>query len=436
MTSRDDLPLFNLRAVVQETGLTPDALRAWERRYGLPHPERTSGGHRLYSKREIETLKWLVARQQEGLSISKAVRLWNQLRREGNDPLLMPEYASSHPSPEVQIAAEGSTVAGLCEAWISACLDFNEQRADDVLTQAFGLYPAELVCVHVLQEGLAAIGRGWYRSEVSVQQEHFASELAMRKLESLVAASPVPTRPTQILAACPPNEDHVFGLLLLTFLLRRRGWPVLFLGANVPIEDLVASLAGRKIPLVVSAAQLLNTVADLAEMARVLRDAGVRLAYGGSIFARSPRLKERIPGFYLGDHLEHAPGVVEQLVTSPPPMPPVPDHLQVNPATRQGFLAQVPRLESLVRESMEGTEIRPHQMASANQDLSRVIMAALTLGDAVYLEDEVGWVRDRLASQGVALPTIERYLRAYSQALKDQLDPYGDPILAQLIPHL
>ncbi|MCA9937221.1 MAG: MerR family DNA-binding transcriptional regulator, partial [Anaerolineales bacterium] len=39
-----------MKVVVQETGLKPDTLRAWERRYGVPSPERTAGGHRLYSQ--------------------------------------------------------------------------------------------------------------------------------------------------------------------------------------------------------------------------------------------------------------------------------------------------------------------------------------------------------------------------------------------------
>ena len=76
-------PRFNLKAVVQQTGLKPDTLRAWERRYGLPTPERSSGGHRLYSRRDIDTIKWLIARQQEGLSIKRAVEQWRQIEADG-----------------------------------------------------------------------------------------------------------------------------------------------------------------------------------------------------------------------------------------------------------------------------------------------------------------------------------------------------------------
>src|SRR5574342_1000362 len=80
-------PVFNLKVVLKETGLPADTLRAWERRYGLPVPERTPGGHRLYSQRDIETIKWLMKRQAEGLSISRAVDMWNEQIASGTDPL-------------------------------------------------------------------------------------------------------------------------------------------------------------------------------------------------------------------------------------------------------------------------------------------------------------------------------------------------------------
>jgi DNA-binding transcriptional MerR regulator len=51
-------PIYNLKAVVAETGITADALRAWERRYSLPQPGRTEAGHRIYSRRDIDVIKW------------------------------------------------------------------------------------------------------------------------------------------------------------------------------------------------------------------------------------------------------------------------------------------------------------------------------------------------------------------------------------------
>ena len=56
----DSTPIYNLKAVMQEVGLSAATLRAWELRYGVPKPQRTAGGHRLYSRQDIEMLKWLV----------------------------------------------------------------------------------------------------------------------------------------------------------------------------------------------------------------------------------------------------------------------------------------------------------------------------------------------------------------------------------------
>ena len=77
MNQADNTPIYNLKAVVRQTGLKPDTLRAWERRYGLPSPQRTESGHRLYSQHDVEVIKWLTERQNEGLSIGRAIDLWH-----------------------------------------------------------------------------------------------------------------------------------------------------------------------------------------------------------------------------------------------------------------------------------------------------------------------------------------------------------------------
>jgi len=82
-------PRFNLGVVVQETGIQPDTLRSWERRYQLPNPQRSSGGQRLYSRYDIDLLKWLLKRLDEGERISQAVTQWRQLEAHGQDSLLL-----------------------------------------------------------------------------------------------------------------------------------------------------------------------------------------------------------------------------------------------------------------------------------------------------------------------------------------------------------
>src|SRR5512141_2226556 len=124
-------PAYNLKVVLKETGLPADTLRAWERRYGLPVPQRTPGGHRLYSERDIHTIKWLMARQAEGLSISRAVDLWNEQIASGSDPLAgtLPSAITLLSVPAVLSQSVETTLDALRSHWIMACMNFNESAA-------------------------------------------------------------------------------------------------------------------------------------------------------------------------------------------------------------------------------------------------------------------------------------------------------------------
>ena len=77
----DNQPIYNIKAVVEATGLAAATFRAWERRYGTLTPGRTEGGYRLYSASDIATLQWLKQRVGEGLSISQALALLSRSRR-------------------------------------------------------------------------------------------------------------------------------------------------------------------------------------------------------------------------------------------------------------------------------------------------------------------------------------------------------------------
>src|SRR5512142_2905260 len=123
-------PAFNLKVVLKETGIAADTLRAWERRYGLPMPQRSAGGHRLYSQRDIETIKWLMRRQMEGLSISRAVELWKEQTASGADPLA----ASVQP---VFNPAASANLESLRRDWLAACFQFDTVAAEQILNQAF-----------------------------------------------------------------------------------------------------------------------------------------------------------------------------------------------------------------------------------------------------------------------------------------------------------
>ena len=309
-------PAFNLKVVLQETNIAADTLRAWERRYGLPMPQRTSGGHRLYSQYDIETIKWLLARQSEGLSISRAVDLWNDHNASGVDPLagFTPStLTSTQATPAIYISPD-TNLDSLRTQWIAACMQFSESNSEQILNQAFSMFPVESVCMEILQKGMAEIGGLWYENGASVQQEHFASGLAMRRLDALLSASPAPTRNQTVMVGCPPNEWHTFTPLLLSLLLRRRGFNVIYLGANVPAEQFEETVKSVNAKLVILVAQTLITAASLQTTALALTNLRTPVGYGGRIFNLQSNLANCIPGYYLGVSLPSALDTVEKLL--------------------------------------------------------------------------------------------------------------------------
>ena len=433
----DELPTFNLKAVVRETSLKPDTLRAWERRYGLPNPRRTPGGHRLYSQRDIDTLKWLMERQDEGLSISRAVDLWHRLETDGQDPLQEEEEESDGVLPIAAAALQaGDPLIQLRQQWIDACLEFDEQRAEQTLAQVFALYPIETAVVQVLQKGLADIGLGWYEGNITAQQEHFASALAMRRLETLVGATPPPTRQGRVLIACPPEEEHTFGPLLLTLMMRRRGWNVVYLGANVPLARLESTIKRARPQLVVFTAQTLPTVANMLPMTQLLQRDQVPCAYGGLIFTLLPTLRDRLPGYYLGDRLDEAPQIIDDLLSEPPR-----NHSFPVQRIEMTYIKAVAHyrdrqamIEAQIWDELRALKLPDTHLARANSDFSRYIKAALTLGDINLLGDDIAWVEAVLTNLHYRIPSkqIRNYLNGYLEACRTHLDERGAPLIEWL----
>lgn len=418
-------PTYNLKAVVQETGLKPDTLRAWERRYGIPTPERTAGGHRLYSQHDIEMLKWLVTRQDEGLSISRAVDLWQALMVEGKDPLQI--YQAPGSDSAENALSVGDSLIQIRDAWIDACLSFNEQKADSVLAQAFALYPIETVCLQILQRGLAEIGLGWASGNVSAQQEHFASALSMRRIENLIAATPNPTRPQRLLIGCPPEEEHIFAPLLITLLLRRRGWDIVFLGANIPLARLEATIRAAQPQMVILTAQTLPTAATLLSMAYILQQENVLLGFGGGIFNHKPALRGRIPGYFLGEKLGQTSQFVEQILNTPRPCRPVEPPAPAYEHALQHYREQQARLEAYVWEEFRSTPtpMPPTALAAANRNFGRIILAALELGDITQAASDF-----HEAARLLSIPQHEiAFLNAYHRAMVKALDKRGQLII-------
>ena len=121
----------------------------------------------------------------------------------------------------------------------------------------------------------------------------------------LIASAPPPSRPERVIVATAPNDFHVFSPLLLTYLLRRRGWDVIYLGADVPADELESTIALVKPGLVIISASY-YIQPPISHLARSLTNQEAALAFGGLIFNHNPSMRRVIPGHFLGQTIEEA----------------------------------------------------------------------------------------------------------------------------------
>ncbi len=422
-------PIYNLKAVVEQTGVSADALRAWERRYGLPLPSRTEAGHRSYSQRDIDAIKWLVARQDEGLRIGRAVKLWKTLKEEGQDPLRsMPLPADGRVRREVA----GQTIASLRDEWVSASLRFDERAAQSALTQALAVYPPDRACSQVILAGVAEIGRRWYSGEVTAHQEHFASQLAIRRLQTLLQAAPPPTRRGRVLTACPPHEEHSLGLLAFSLLLRRAGWSVTYLGPNVPCQRLEEAVVATEPSLMVMAAHQLHTAASLLEVAKLLENREIVLAFGGHIFDQGLGISDCVPGYFLGPDVDRAVREAERLLTMPLRIPDVDARCREDKRARAAYRRHRAALEADVEKGFEDLAIDPQALQELNEILGGAIDAALAFGDIGLADYQLDWLYALHPGHRPSGEQLDDYLEVYSSAAERVLDETGAVVVGWL----
>jgi MerR family transcriptional regulator, light-induced transcriptional regulator len=260
--------------LARRTGTSPELLRAWEQRYGLLEPSRSSGGFRLYSDEDetrVLTVKRLIA---DGLSASEAARA----------------TLGGAAIPDAEVGSIADSLAGE----LRDALDrFDEVGTNEVLDRLLAALSVETVLQDVLLPYLRILGDRWARGEVSVAQEHFASALIRGRLLGLARGWGAGSGPAVVLA-CPPGEEHDLGLIIFGIVVSRRGWRVTYLGQDTPfatIQEAVDAVDPQLVVLAVSEGTDLDANADavqrLAERVPVaVGGAGVTEEAGAALGAR------------------------------------------------------------------------------------------------------------------------------------------------------
>jgi methanogenic corrinoid protein MtbC1 len=426
MALPEKTPTFNLKAVLSETGIKAHTVRAWEKKFGLPRPTRSKGKHRIYTQHDISIVRWLMARLDEGMTIRRAAELWQNIESKGGDPL---EYISYQIDELNAIFESGDTLTDLRAAWIDNCLKFDDAATEKFLMQAFAIYPIKMVCLEILQKGLSKIGDLWFENKATVQQEHFTSAKTLNRINALLAAAPTPTRLGRLLVACAPNEEHTFGILLLSLLLRYQGWNVIYLGADLPISQLESTVNSIKPDLAILSAQRLETAATLAKATRTLTKLGIPSAFGGSIFNLIPSLRYHVNGHFLGETVEDAIHVINKIMTFDPPMHEA-DSVSENYQTAlKHFDSTRYLIDFDIRQKLEKENIPFVYLEDTNSRLKKDILAALTLGEISLVNSELKLSQQLMNNYGISSDMQKKYFQAYHQSAKKRLNRDGKIII-------
>lgn len=258
---------FPIGRVTELTGIAPVTLRAWERRYGLPTPHRTASGHRLYSMSEVEQLRRIQTLMAAGYSISRAVE---RLR------------AEEAQQEGVGALPESNPWLGYRQRLIEAVDNFDTAALDNAYNDPLALFPVDLVIDQVLLPVLEQIGEEWQELPDGIAREHFFSAFLRNKIGTRFHHELQRRQGPSLILACLPGEVHEMGLMLAGLVAGARGFRVLYLGANLPLEQL-PPVSDKVSPaaIVLSATTIAIDPAMSSTLQRLVQDIKAPVYIGG-----------------------------------------------------------------------------------------------------------------------------------------------------------
>ena len=280
--------LHPVRVVTQRTGLSPDLLRAWERRYRVVEPRRSPGGQRLYSDADIERLRQLHRAVLAGHTIGQAARLdrpaLERLSREGTAP---PVGTPEAPDP---------AIAGALAECLGATERLDGVGLERTLRTAALRFSVPVLLDRLLAPFLAEVGARWEAETLQPVHEHLASVAVHRLLLWLVEAAPVKADAPLLAVTTPAGQRMELGALMVAASAAAEGWRVAWLGPDLPARDVL--LAAETLEPAALAISLVHQTRDPAlhrELEAIARGLAGRspLLVGGRAAAPHALMLER-----------------------------------------------------------------------------------------------------------------------------------------------
>jgi MerR family transcriptional regulator, light-induced transcriptional regulator len=287
---------YTVNEVEERTGVPATTLRQWERRYGVPKPERSHSGYRLYSDADLRDIRTIKRHVDDGVPASRAAEMARRT----------PATEGTGPRPLDELRRE----------LVAALVALDEPTADRVLAEAHALHGVDEVVLDLMHNTMVDIGTLWHDGTIATTTEHFASAYLHGRLRQIMMFSGVDRSGPAVIVACAPLDQHDIGAMMLAVMLRRSGFQVYYLGANTPVEDLAGMASHVHPAAVLISASSVDAVQQLLRQRESLRGIAPVLGFGGNGFNADPRRAELAGGVFLADNIGDAVSRLHALVAA------------------------------------------------------------------------------------------------------------------------
>jgi len=213
---------FTIKELETLTGVKAHTIRIWEQRYNFLKPSRTSTNIRTYNNEELKTLLNVALLNKYGYKISRIDEMPSELRSREIISLQYSEAQSEH----------------LVNSLIGCMIDLDIQNFEAILNRSIASTGIGTTITTIIFAFLEKIGILWQAGRINPAHEHIVSHIIQQKLIAATEALPPANRQNPlVLLFLPEAEYHELGLLFVNYLMRKRGLPIIYLGANVPLKD-------------------------------------------------------------------------------------------------------------------------------------------------------------------------------------------------------
>jgi DNA-binding transcriptional MerR regulator len=260
--------IYTIKYVADHTGLKPHVIRAWESRYNAIVPKRTSSNRRLYCQEDVHRLKLLKTACDTGHQISRIANVDTEdllqilrLERPGGTGIQTPAATQSDGNRSAE---------DYRKQCLQAVVSLDPDTLERTLCEAAVHLPRQAVVESVVVPLFKQIGELWKAGRLKILNEHIASNCIRNFLWDMLRCLEIVPQAPNIILGTPVGQHHELGALSAALAAAEAGWRPIYVGANLPAEELAAAVSkfnakciGLSIPILLDESQLKTELTKL-----------------------------------------------------------------------------------------------------------------------------------------------------------------------------